>query len=113
MEQRLNSVKTSNSQPPSLNSFWASLELIRSQSAVPAVWRRSLGDHFEGFKRAFLLSAAEPAKYFPCEKCGCAHEVLSPSQPISSVPSEERAGERRPNLPRFVHQPSTLNPQLP
>src|SRR5712692_10057277 len=54
---------------------WAGLERIRGLSAVPAVWRRHLGEEFEGFKRAFLLPRAEAAKSFPCERCGCAHEI--------------------------------------
>jgi hypothetical protein len=63
------------SQPSPLDSIWSSLELVRSQSAVPAVWQRHLGEHFEAFKRAFLLPRSEPARYFPCAKCGCAHEI--------------------------------------
>ena len=53
---------------------WSSLE--SSTSAVPAVWRRRIGAQFEVFRTAFLQSRPEPARFFPCQKCGCAHEVI-------------------------------------
>jgi len=56
---------------------WQVLEAIRGLNAVSAIWGRHLSEHLEPFKRAFLVSQTETAKYFPCEECGCAHEVTS------------------------------------
>src|ERR1041385_5994236 len=71
---------------------WRALEQIRGLSAVPAIWQRHLGDHVDCFRRAFLLARPEPAKHFPCEKCGCAHEVIPLSDAVSLSPSDrERA----------------------
>src|SRR5262245_9045484 len=60
-----------------LPSLWPSLERIRGLSAVPAIWRRHLGEDYAAFNRAFLLVRPEPAKSFPCDQCGCAHEVIT------------------------------------
>jgi len=59
---------------------WQVLEAIRGQNAVSAIWGRHLSEHFEPFKRAFLVSQTEPAKYFPCEDCGCCHEIIQQPQ---------------------------------
>ena len=56
--------------------IWRALEKIYGLSSVSAIWRRHLGEHFEPFKRAFLVSRSQPAKYFPCEECGCSHEII-------------------------------------
>jgi hypothetical protein len=64
---------------------WRSLEMIRGLSAVPAIWRRHLGEHFEPFKRGFLLPRAEPAKHFPCAKCGCAHEIIMQADEVAGT----------------------------
>src|SRR5437762_10612316 len=53
---------------------WSSLE--SSTTALPSVWRRRIGAQFEVFRAAFLQSRPEPARFFPCQKCGCAHEVI-------------------------------------
>jgi hypothetical protein len=55
---------------------WPALELIHGLSAVPAIWRRHLGEHFDPFKRAFLIPRSAPARHFPCSRCGCAHEII-------------------------------------
>lgn len=60
-----------------MSRLWQSLEGIRGLVAVPATWRRWLGDEFDGVKGAFLRSGTKPAKSFPCPRgCGCAHEVV-------------------------------------
>jgi len=69
---------------PSSN-CWRALELIRGLSAVPAIWRPHLGRHFEPFQRAFLIARPEPARRFPCDQCGCAHEVTHVAGQIVGV----------------------------
>ncbi len=54
---------------------WRGLEDVPGVNAVPAVWREKLGAPFEVFRRAFLQPRSEPAQFFPCRRCGCAHEV--------------------------------------
>src|SRR5262245_39013149 len=65
---------------------WRALELTRGRSAVAVVWRRHLGEQAEAFQRAFLLASPEPAKSFPCDQCGCAHEVI-PRWPLTELSS--------------------------
>src|SRR2546421_7547366 len=54
---------------------WSAFPSLPGLNAVPSVWRRHLGQQFEGFKRAFLVPRAEFAQSFPCSKCGCSHDV--------------------------------------
>src|SRR5947207_3433450 len=59
------------------HSPWRSLEAIPGFSALPAVWRRHLGDDFETFRAAFLQKKATTVRSFPCPRnCGCAHCVI-------------------------------------
>ncbi len=56
---------------------WSCLERLAGSGAVLSVWRRELGEHFDGFGKAFLQRAKDPALAFPCPRgCGCAHEIV-------------------------------------
>ena len=66
-----------------MSSPWSALEKISSLRAIPAVWRRLLGEEFVVFKEAFLQNLADPAKGIFCDKCYCIHEVI----PRSDVPN--------------------------
>jgi sigma-70-like protein len=59
-------------------SLWSALEQVPGLSAVPAVWRARLGEHFDAFKSAFLCSNPDhPAKSVPCPNgCGTWHHVV-------------------------------------
>ncbi|PYJ05872.1 MAG: hypothetical protein DME25_07630, partial [Verrucomicrobia bacterium] len=67
-----------------LLSPWPALESLPDLNAVPAVWRRLLGQHFEPFRRTFLQPKPEPARSIPCDHCACAHEIIH--QPNNSPP---------------------------
>jgi len=54
---------------------WHALESIPGLNAVPAIWHRRIGAQFDEFRNAFLQSRPETARFFPCQKCGCAHEI--------------------------------------
>jgi hypothetical protein len=57
---------------------WQALETSRGLMAVAASWRSRLGEHFDGFKEAFLQRAAGVPKGMPCPRgCGCAHEIVT------------------------------------
>jgi len=53
--------------------LWTALEL--GTGAIPSVWRERAGEQFDTIRSAFLQPRPEPAKSFPCRKCGCAHNV--------------------------------------
>jgi len=53
--------------------IWTALEI--GTGAIPSVWRERAGDQFDTIRSAFLQPRPEPAKSFPCRKCGCAHNV--------------------------------------
>src|SRR5258708_2089578 len=56
---------------------WEILESFQGLSALPDVWQRGLGDHFEGFKSLCLEESAKSATSIPCpERCGCLHTVI-------------------------------------
>ena len=60
---------------------WQCLEAIPGLSAVPAVWRRHLGESFGPFRAAFLQTKATSVRSFPCPReCGCAHLIISEGQ---------------------------------
>jgi len=69
------------------HSPWRSLEAIPGFSALPAVWRRHLGDDFEFFRAAFLQKKATTVRSFPCPRnCGCAHCIIGEAAPASQSP---------------------------
>ena len=69
------------------HSPWRSLESIPGFSALPAVWRRHLGDDFETFRAAFLQKKPTTVKSFPCPRnCGCAHCIIGDTAPNSQSP---------------------------
>jgi hypothetical protein len=53
--------------------IWPALET--GTNAIPSVWRERIGAQFDTVRNAFLQSKPEPAQYFHCRKCGCAHQV--------------------------------------
>jgi hypothetical protein len=56
---------------------WFALEALSGPCGVAATWQLHLGDHFEGFRDAFLRVSGVPAAYVPCPAgCGCQHEVV-------------------------------------
>src|SRR5205823_10056998 len=55
--------------------IWHSLESLPGLNAVASSWQRRVGEQFDIFKSAFLQPRPEAAQFFPCAKCGCAHEV--------------------------------------
>src|SRR2546426_12465578 len=56
---------------------WQCLDAIPGLSAVPAVWRRHLGESFEPFRAAFLQTKDCPVRSMPCPReCGCAHLIV-------------------------------------
>ncbi|MBI1178727.1 hypothetical protein GC207_14940 [bacterium] len=62
-----------------MRSLWHSLDALAPGqiTAVPAVWRRLAGEHYEPMVNAFLRPRDEPASAVPCpHECGCAHEVI-------------------------------------
>src|SRR4051812_31139382 len=56
--------------------LWAGLERM-SGPAASAIWQRELGEEFEVFRLAFLQKLSGPAPTFPCDNCGCFHEVIA------------------------------------
>ena len=69
------------------HSPWRSLEAIPGFSALPAVWRRYLGDDFETFRAAFLQKKTTTVRSFPCPRnCGCAHFIIGDAAPNSQSP---------------------------
>lgn len=114
---------------------WSSLEQIPGLIALPSVWRKRTGDHFEPFKLLCLQAAPKPAKSFPCPLAtSCAYRILpnpeksssssSPSSvgpgiqhPASSI-QHPASGIQNPTHPPSPapppsSQPPTLNSQLP
>src|SRR5690242_6703987 len=83
---------TLNHQPSTLNrppnSPWSALESVPGLSAIPAVWREKMGEHFESFARAFFQARPETAAFYPCRKCRCPHEVTvyAPDDIVAASP---------------------------
>src|SRR5690242_19713572 len=79
-----------------MHSPWNHLESIPGLTALPSIWRASLGDAFDTFKILCLQPGSTPATSIPCRFYPtCAHRVIIiPDFPPSTNP-----------------QPSTPNPQ--
>ena len=54
---------------------FSALEQLPGLTTVPAVWRRKLGETFDWF-RPFLRPRPELAAGYPCDLCGCNHEIF-------------------------------------
>src|SRR5262245_33867829 len=91
-----------------VTNVWQGLERVRGLNAVGSVWQRHLREQFVPFKRAFLIAKAQPAKFFPCERCGCAHEVHSPMSGFSL--SSSSGGEGRGEEANFIHAVCSCEP---
>jgi hypothetical protein len=57
--------------------FWSALEQMPGLNAIPAAWTRLMGPAFETLKAPFFRQQAELARACFCEKCYCAHEVVT------------------------------------
>src|SRR6266481_5314141 len=56
---------------------WKILESVRGLIAVPASWRKWMGEDFEAFNILCLQPAPYIVRSFPCPiECGCWHEVF-------------------------------------
>ena len=73
---------------PSHTSFspWPCLDSLAGQGAVPAVWQRKLGEHFKNF-RPFLHARLDFAAGYPCDNCGCNHEIVLSSPRLGRAPT--------------------------
>src|SRR5690349_6175583 len=55
---------------------WESLEAIPGLIAVPAVWRRRMGQYFSAFTALCLQTTTQRGEWLPCPReCGCDHLV--------------------------------------
>src|SRR5438552_1427813 len=69
------SLQPLNSQLSTLLPAWRGLESLSGLRAIPSVWRRRLGEHFDSL-RPFLQATQERAAGFFCDRCCCIHEVI-------------------------------------
>src|SRR5688500_19761331 len=61
---------------PCMSNLWRCLEDLPGLVALPVAWRNRLEGNFDAVRTAFLRSRSGRGESFPCERCGCAHEVV-------------------------------------
>src|SRR5258706_282670 len=59
-----------------IHNLWTALEEIDGLIAVPSAWRKCVADDFANFK-CFLQTSGHIARWVPCSRCGCDHEVIT------------------------------------
>jgi hypothetical protein len=70
--------------PQPLRAFWPGLERMPGLNAIRAGWSSVMGPAFDLAKGRYFRKQAELARSYFCERCNCAHEVVTHSPEVAA-----------------------------